>query len=127
MKLIRYEYPQTLGNSAFDSFFGSAAPAFSRFGSLFDDFLEGASGVNQTAADLYEDDHNYFARLELPGVKKKDIDLELENAVLTISSAQTDKNEDGESSYRFQRSISIPDGVAMEKVSRWVSGVARIS
>ncbi|HAV12066.1 MAG TPA: hypothetical protein DCX06_01035 [Opitutae bacterium] len=111
MKLIRYEYPQSLGNSALDSFLGSSAQA--RFGALFEDFFGAAPAASQTAADLYEDEHNYYARLELPGVKKADIDLELENAVLTISSSQAD----GAQQCAFQRSLSIPDGVALEKVN----------
>ncbi|MGB0415130.1 MAG: Hsp20/alpha crystallin family protein [Coraliomargarita sp.] len=117
MKLIRYEYPSTRHSNAFDRLFDLGAPAFGRFGSLFDEFFGAEDGFHQPAADLYEDEHNYFARLELPGVKKKHIDLELENAVLTVSSAESQKEKDAEMSYSFQRSISVPDGVALDKVS----------
>lgn len=117
MKLIRYEYPQRRHASAFDRLFDLGAPAFGRFGSLFDEFLGMEDGLHQPAADLYEDEHNFYARLELPGVKKDHIDLELENAVLTVSSAESKKAKDSEASYSFQRSISVPDGVALDKVS----------
>ncbi|MGC6424506.1 MAG: Hsp20/alpha crystallin family protein [Lentimonas sp.] len=116
MKLIRYKYPQTLGNSAYDSFFGSAVPTFGRFGLLFDDFFGSAPEFDHAAADLYEDDQNYFVRLELAGVSKKDIDLELENSVLTIRNLEKDEAEDVKSCYSFQRSISIPEGVALDKI-----------
>lgn len=117
MKLVRYEYPQSPAASAFNRLFDSGGASLDRFSSLFDDFFAMAPGFNQPAADLYEDDHHYYARFELPGMKKRDIDLELENAVLTISSVSTDKTDDTESHTSFQRSISVPDGVELGKVS----------
>ncbi len=127
MKLIRYEYPQAPGTSAFNRFFDLGAPAFERFGSLFDDFWGADAGGRQPAADLYEDDHNFYARLELPGMKKDAIDLELENAVLTISSEKTEKSGGAESHYSFQRSISVPDGVALDKLSAsYLDGVLTV-
>ncbi|MDP4612049.1 MAG: Hsp20/alpha crystallin family protein [Opitutales bacterium] len=117
MKLIRYEYPQSLGTAAYDNFFHPAAPALGRLGSLFDDLFGGSAELNQTAADLYEDAHNYYARLELPGVKKKEIDLELENSVLTISGATSEDTDEAKRRFSFQRSISVPDGVALDRVS----------
>jgi HSP20 family protein len=55
--------------------------------------------------------------MELPGVKKNVIDLELENAVLTCSGNYSEKTKDTETDYSFQRSISVPDGVALDQVS----------
>jgi len=117
MKLIRYEYPQSRQSGAFETLFDFGAPAFGRFNSLFDEFFGLENGFHQPAADLYEDDDNYYARLELPGVKKDNIDLELEKAVLTVSSADSKEKKDEESGYSFQRSISVPDDVALSKVS----------
>ncbi|HKK18438.1 MAG TPA: Hsp20/alpha crystallin family protein [Opitutales bacterium] len=117
MKLIRYEYPQSPTASAFNRLFDLGGSSFDRFGSLLDDFFAGTSGFTQPAADLYEDEHNYYARFELPGLKKDDIDLELENSVLTISSVNVEKSEESESRASFQRSISVPDGVELDSVS----------
>lgn len=117
MKLIRYEYPQTLGGSAYDSLLELGAPAFARFGPLWGDLFAGTSGCNQTAADLYEDDDNYYARLELPGVKKSDINLELENSVLEISRVQAEGEKAFKQNVNFRGSISVPDGVAFDRVS----------
>jgi len=128
MKLIRYEYPQSPASSAFDRLFGTGASSLERFGSLLDDFFGPSVGFRQPAVDLYEDDHNYYARLELPGVKKGDIDIELENAVLTVSSAREEKSDEGRQVQSFQRSISVPDGVDAEKVSAKLdAGVLTIS
>lgn len=117
MKLIRYEYPQSPAASAFNRLFDMGGSSLDRFNSIFDDFFATAPGFNQPAADLYEDEGNYYARFELPGLKKKDVDLELENSVLTISSVKKEKSDDSESCVSFQRSISVPDGVNLEAVS----------
>lgn len=117
MKLIRYEYPQSPAASAFNRLFDLGGSSFDRFGSLLDDFFHNEPGFMQPAADLYEDEHNFYARFELPGLKKNEIDLELENSVLTISSVKTEKSEESKSEMSFQRSISVPDGVNLEGVS----------
>ena len=117
MKLIRYEYPQAPAASAFNRLFDMGGSSMDRFGSIFDDLFANASGLHQPAADLYEDEHNYYARFELPGIKKDEIDLELENSVLTISSVQESNSDAGQTRQSFQRSISVPDGVSLEKVT----------
>lgn len=117
MKLIRYEYPQSPTASAFNRLFDLGGSSFDRFGSLWDDFFQTGAGFSQPAADMYEDEHNFYARFELPGMKKDQVDLELENSVLTIGSAKTEKSEKSESHLSFQRSISVPDGVNLEGVS----------
>lgn len=117
MKLIRYEYPQSPAASAFNRLFDLGGSSFDRFGSLFDDFFASAPGLSQPAADLYEDEHHYYARFELPGLKKDEVDVELENAVLTVSSVKNETSGSSEARASFQRSISVPDGVDLAKVS----------
>jgi HSP20 family protein len=117
MKLIRYEYPQIPSVGSLNRLLDYGMPALERFGGLFDDFFGSEASLSQPAVDLYEDDHNFFARMELPGVKKNRIDLELENAVLTCSGKYSEKTENAKTDYSFQRSISIPDGVALDQVS----------
>lgn len=117
MKLIRYEYPQSPTVSAFNRLFDLGGSSMDRFGSIFDDFFANTVGSNQPAADLYEDAQNYYARFELPGLKKDEVDLELENSVLTISSAAKRESDQSAVHTSFQRSISVPDGVDLDQVS----------
>ena len=117
MKLIRYEYPQSPTVSAFNRLFDLGGSSMDRFGSMFDDFFSNAVGYNQPAADLYEDEQSYYARFELPGLKKDEVDLELENSVLTISSATRQESDEGAVQSSFQRSVSVPDGVDLDKIS----------
>lgn len=117
MKLIRYAYPQTQASAAFNRLFDLGAPTVGRFGSLFDDCFGDTAGCNQPAVDLYEDEHNFYARFELPGISKDKVDLELENSVLTITGQEQTEEDSKVSRTQFERSISVPDGVDLEKVS----------
>ncbi len=50
------------------------------------------------AMDIREREHEYVVRTDLPGVKKEDIDITLENGVLTIaaeSKSEKEEKEDG--------------------------------
>jgi HSP20 family protein len=117
MKLIRYAYPQSQASEAFNRLFDLGAPNVGRFGSILNDILGAEAVHDQPAVDLYEDEHNFFARFEIPGVSKDQVDLELENSVLTIHSRESDPADEKLSRSRFERSISVPDGVDLEKVS----------
>lgn len=114
MKLIRYHQP-TPGYNAFDHFFDLGLPGFGRLGSLFNEFV-GDPSETTPVADLHEDENHYYVRLELPGVRKNDIDIDLENAVVTISATRTFKEGDRESVTRFSRTLGLPDGVDANSV-----------
>jgi HSP20 family protein len=114
MKLIRYELPQIARFNDIDRWFDQALGNFNFGPSLFD---QGRRLNRLTpAADLYEDDNNFYARIELPGVKKKEIDVKLENAVLTISGNRKSTENEREQSLSFNRSLSIPDGIQADKI-----------
>ncbi len=114
MKLIRYELPQIARFNDIDRWFDQALGNFNFGPSLYD---QGRRLNRLTpAADLYEDDNNFYARIELPGVKKKEIDVKLENAVLTISGNRKSTENEGEQSLSFNRSLSIPDGIQGDKI-----------
>lgn len=63
--------------------------------------------------DLYEDKDNTYVRAELPGVKREDIAVEMIEDYLTINATR----KEGEQSFSFSRSISIPESVQADKVS----------
>lgn len=120
MKLIRYNHPEfTDLISDFDRIFRNSFagfPRFSRFG------LGGLAepgpllSAPQLAADLFEDDENYYARVELPGVNRKEVKVELENSVLTITYEKATARKD-EEAVAYRRSLTVPKGVNSEKVS----------
>ncbi|TDJ67654.1 MAG: Hsp20/alpha crystallin family protein [Proteobacteria bacterium] len=82
------------------------------FGDFFEGFFRPARLIEPTrnvvpAVDVSEDDNGYVVRAELPGVKKEDIDVTLEDGVLTISAETKSKSEseekDGERVIRQER------------------------
>ncbi len=76
------------------------------------------------AVDLSEDRDRFVLRAELPGLKKEDIQIELQDGVLTLSGerkAATAENDDTlirSERYvgRFQRAFSLPAPVQTEQV-----------
>lgn len=66
--------------------------------------------------DVYETDNERVVRLEVPGVRKKDIELELENAVLSVRAKRLEKTESGESSVALSRSVSVGDDIDHDKI-----------
>lgn len=78
--------------------------------------------------DLYDDEANYYAVAELPGVDKKDIAIELENAILTIRAERRSRDEDEERSYRLSRAITVSDAIKRENVTaKFENGVLKVT
>ena len=114
MKLIKYDHntidPFTNLDRWFDeAFFGlDRSPLFSRW--IPDE------GTNRLAVNLHEDANNYYVTAELPGFDRKDLKVELENAVLTLSGERKEKHGETERSSSFSRSITVGDDVNASKV-----------
>jgi HSP20 family protein len=91
-----------------------------------DNFLPGFTtrSASTPALNIREDGKNYVLDLAIPGVDKKDLKIDMNEDVLTISletKNETDEKTDGyrrkEFSYSaFSRSFYIPDDVNREKI-----------
>lgn len=95
--------------------------------SLFnDDFfpVQSERSSSMPAVNIREDDKNYLLDLAVPGINKKDLKIDINEDVLTISSEtknETEENTDGykrkEFSYTsFCRSFYIPENVNKDKI-----------
>ena len=76
------------------------------------------------ALDLYQTSDDVIAVVELPGMRKEDIDLQLHDGMLTISGERKDEKGAGEKTGRterfigkFRRSISLPTRVDANEVN----------
>ncbi|MFA9370529.1 MAG: Hsp20/alpha crystallin family protein [Labilibaculum antarcticum] len=115
---------------------------------LFDRFLENDlfdwsnrnySNTNTTlpAVNIKEDENGFEVEMSAPGLDKKDFKIELNNSVLTISSAKKAENEikEGERfsrrefSYQsFSRSFTLPETAEGDKVgAKYENGILRVS
>jgi HSP20 family protein len=76
------------------------------------------------AMDLVETDNDFVLRADLPGLSEKDLNIELEDNVLTISGERKAEHEERKEGYyrverasgMFSRSLTLPEGVDHEAV-----------
>jgi HSP20 family protein len=76
------------------------------------------------ALDLYQNADNVVAIVELPGMRKEDIEISLHDGILTISGERKTESVEGEKAERtervtgkFRRSITLPARVESDKVN----------
>jgi len=60
---------------------------------------------------IKEDDREIVVRAELPGFEENEIDVQINNDVLTIKAEKQQKDEQHEEYRNFYRSIALPSGV----------------
>lgn len=83
--------------------------------------------------DIDEKEGVYTILLDLPGLKKEDIKVDLHDSVLTVSGERVRAEGTGEkyserSFGRFERSITLPTAVDAEKVeAKFEDGVLRLT
>ena len=128
MALIRYQAPELAPweaadrwsnlrndlNSFFELPFWSS---FGRGGQLFTGW--------SPALDLYQNNDNVVAVIELPGMRKEEIEISLHDGMLTISGERKrESSSNGDNAERteryigaFRRSIALPTRVDGNKVS----------
>lgn len=88
---------------------------------VFDGELETWSAP---AADVRETDESYVLELDLPGRTEKDLEVEVKDNILTVSSRKEDKKEEKKNGYllrerrssSFTRSFRLPEGVDAGKI-----------
>jgi len=76
------------------------------------------------ALDIYQNNDNVIARVELPGMRKEDIEISLHDGMLTVSGERKAESAEGEKAERteryvgkFRRSVSLPTMVDPNKVT----------
>jgi len=126
MSLIRYQAPEL-----------STWPTFGRLSNLRDEldtlfelpFWSNFGRQTQLfsgwtpALDLYENNDNLIAVVELPGMRKEDIEISLHDGMLTIGGERKSETREGDKAERteryigkFRRSITLPTRVDANKV-----------
>jgi HSP20 family protein len=124
MSLIRYQTP----NSAL-------LPSLDRWAGLRNDidsllelpFWSGLTRQSQLFSgwtpplDLYQDNDNVVAVVELPGMRKEDIEISLQDGTLSISGERKDETMKGGArterfSGKFRRSVTLPSRIDASQV-----------
>lgn len=97
---------------------------FNELYSLPTSFLS-KTGVNLSPrVDISETDTEYKIEAELPGINQKEIDVKIDNNILTIKGKKEDSKEEKDKNYHlreryygsFQRSISLPNNIDPDQI-----------
>ncbi len=127
MTLIKYTQPDR-------DIFGK------RFSDIMDEFFSDALETRRNtfapSINISETEKQFVIEVEVPGVDKKDIELNVERNTLTISGERRfEKKEDGKQYHRveshygsFSRSFTLPDNVDTETIhAAYHNGMLSIS
>ena len=85
--------------------------------------------------DIYDNEDNIVIKAELPGVSKKDIEIDIKDRVLTLKGERSADNQVKEDNYyrrertygRFERSFTLPANVDPDKIKAdYSDGVLKI-
>lgn len=103
----------------------------------FDDFFDEATTTSHWGnIDVYEDDKNLYVEAELPGFKRDQISLTLQDGLLHLEARRDDKTEEKKENYyvrerrqgKWARSIQLPEIVQEDKVeATYNDGVLKIT
>jgi HSP20 family protein len=116
MAIVRYSRPDT-------DIFGK------RFSDIIDEFFNDAVATRQStfapSIDISENEKQFLIDAALPGMEKKDIDINLENGRLTISGERKLNNEENGRQYHrveshygsFTRSFQLPENVNDDSIN----------
>jgi HSP20 family protein len=99
------------------------------FNTLFESPHPGNGGAAHTrrwipAMDLVEAEDHFVLRADLPGLTEQDVNIELEDSVLTISGERKAEHEERKEGYyrverssgSFSRTLTLPEGVDPDSV-----------
>ncbi|MEX0646442.1 MAG: Hsp20/alpha crystallin family protein [Balneolaceae bacterium] len=127
MTIMKYAQPET-------DLFGK------RFSDIMDEFFNDAVANRRSTftpgIDVSETEKQFIVDVELPGMEKKDIDLNIENNRLTISGERKFEKEENNKQYHrveshygsFSRTLQLPESVNPDSVkASYKDGILNIS
>lgn len=100
-----------------------------------DDFYRPARGWAMLGGDVFEDENRVVVRLEVPGMEKDEISLEIVDGVLNVSGEKRFERESSEGRWRvmqcaygaFRRAVPLPVAVKADAArASYKNGVLRV-
>lgn len=101
---------------------------FKDFDSFLDNFIEDRGSLLKTdftpSVNTREGEHAYHVEVDLPGVNKENINVDVKDNIVTISGERKTKKEVKEDDYykvessygKFERSFTLPENVDVENI-----------
>jgi len=95
------------------------------FSDFYDETSEKSMSVLTPSVDFVDRPESFLVKVELPGVKREDVEITLKEDVLTIKGEKREeKEEEGENRYyversygSFSRSLTLPSSIKYDKVN----------
>jgi HSP20 family protein len=123
---------------------------YSPFEEIFNDFFQNGmitnfpfhpsneieSRITSPSTNIHEDEKNIFVDLMIPGFKKQDVQINLEDRKLTVHCKHSEKDEINTKklikkefhNYEFARSFNLPEDVEIDNISgKYENGILSIS
>ena len=126
--------PSIFGENLFDDWFGF--PAFPEFRDV-DRKLYGRHAAREMKTDVHEHEDHYEVDIDLPGFKKDELELSLENGYLTVTASKNlDKDQEKKGkvvrqerwSGSLQRSFYVGEALTEEEIgAKYADGVLSLT
>ncbi len=124
MSIIRYQSPQLSSWSPFERFSSLRDEMDRLFDFAWPSRDSGLFSGWSPSLDVHDEKDNFVVHVELPGMKKEDIDISLHDGVLSVSGERKHEHENKEGEVfrseryfgKFQRSVTLPARVDATKV-----------
>jgi len=121
MKIIKRSPDRTNGREVSSAF----TEIMNRF--FADDIF--STGLEKTGwnprVDVYEKDNHFIVKADIPGMNEKDLNVEIDNQIMTISGTKEEEHETKEKNYHqiernygsFCRTVSLPENIETERIN----------
>ena len=107
--------------------FNSTLPVMNQLDDLFDSMIYKTLERSENwtpEVSVFENDKLYTVTLDIPGVEKKDVNIEVEGSSLIVSGKREKANEKDMSLYysqtrygNFSRTFNLPEEINVEKIN----------
>jgi HSP20 family protein len=116
MTLVKFKKPMYGLSPIWDEFFNR---------NIHDSFFPSVPTATTPAVNITDDGTGYIIEMALPGVKKEDVNIELNDKFIEISSATKEEREDQQKNYtrrefslsQFSRRFTLPVDVEKDQIS----------
>ena len=125
MSIIRYQFPPLAQRSSLDRLASLRDEMDRLFDFTWPTRDSGLFSGWSPALDVHDEKDNFLVHVELPGLKKEDIDISQHDGVLTVSGERKSEHEHKEGDTfrseryfgKFQRSVALTAAVDAGKVN----------
>lgn len=104
---------------------------FRELATLFENFTETGTAKDRLMegsfvppVDIYEGEHNLVLKLEVPGVNEEDLNIQIENNILTVQGKKSFQKEEKEENFHrierrygsFVRTFRLPNTIDADRI-----------